>query len=202
MKLKFNVYDNGTSYQIVSINQNELDYDTCTTYETFSWNVYETIASALIEGKNVSIPKDLSKQIDITDIIIEDNINALQTAKNIVTLQIKDLIYNQKINKICLMDTYNFNVLNNWFIDKGIIITNENRDEKYLEIINIASEIPDVNLANQYIENIETLLVSKDKIDDTYQYYKILNEYFDKIETAQTEEELTAIYNTALNEYK
>lgn len=201
MKLKFNIDDKGTSYQVISINQNEADYDVCNTYETFSWTVFETVATALIEGKNVFIPKDLSKQIDITDIVIE-SVDPLQTAKNVAMLQIKDLIYNKRINKICIADIYTFAILNNWFIEKNIIITDENREAKYLEVINLVAEMTDTVLANQYIENLEALLAAKDNVDDAYGYYKALKRYLDQIESATTQDQITTIYNTVLSEYK
>jgi hypothetical protein len=201
MKLKFNVADKGQSYEVISVNQNESDFASCLTYEVYSWEVYEKIATALLEGKKVRIPKDIEKELDVNDVIIEEQ-DELETLKSIISLKMKDSIYTAKINKALMIDIYNYILLNTWFSDKGIYITEENQEAKYLEIINKVSEIEDSTLANKYIENLETMLNSKDRIANANETYSMLIKYLSKVEDAADETEVNTIYNEFLSDFK
>lgn len=201
MKLKFNVNNRGLSYEVIGINQNESDFDACETLQVFSWDVFETVANALLDGKKVLLPKNLERDYDVTDIVIEQP-DPLMTTKNIAILKIKDLIYNTRINKTAIMDIYNYHILHDWFADKGIIITADNREEKYMEVIDAAADMDNTDLANEYTNNLGKMLDVKDKIEDIYGVYVQMNQYISAIEDAETEQEINDIYDKALNEYK
>ena len=201
MKLKFNVNNRGLSYEVIGINQNESDFDACETLQVFSWDVFETVANALLDGKKVLLPKNLERDYDVTDIVIEQP-DQLMTTKNIAILKIKDLIYNTRINKTAIMDIYNYHILHDWFADKGIIITADNREEKYMEVIDAAADMDNTDLANEYTNNLGKMLDVKDKIEDIYGVYVQMNQYISAIEDAETEQEINDIYDKALNEYK
>lgn len=201
MKLKFNVSDNGLSYEIISVNQNEGDYDACETLEVFSWEVFEKVANALLDGKKVYLPKKIERDYDVTDVTIEA-VDSLVLAKKMAILKIKDFIYNTRINKIVIMDIYHYQLLRDWFAEKGIIITEDNREEKYMEIIEKAATMDDTDLANEYSNNLGLLLDARDKIEAAYGVYKSMNQYIASVEDAETEDEVNDIYNKMLAEYK
>lgn len=201
MKLKFNVSDNGLSYEIISVNQNEADYDACETLEVFSWEVFEKVANALLDGNKVYLPKKIERDYDVTDVTIEA-VDSLVLAKKMAILKIKDFIYNTRINKVVIMDIYHYQLLRDWFAEKGIIITEDNREEKYMEIIEQAASMDDTDLANEYSNNLGLLLDARDKIEAAYGVYKSMNQYIAAVEDAETEDEVNDIYNKMLAEYK
>jgi hypothetical protein len=204
MRLRFNVEDKGNFYEVISVNQNESDYDSYdlnTIYETYSWEIYELIASNLLNGKSVKIPKNLNRALDTTDIIITD-VDALAAVKNITILKIKDIIYSNVINKAVLGELYEYSLLNNWFNEKGIYITEENKDNKYKEIIEMTSKMKDNVVANEYIDNLNAIFNIKNHLAIAYKSYKEMNSYIAKINLAKTNKEVDNIYNSFLSEYK
>ena len=55
----------------------------------------------------------------------------------------RDYIVNIRLynDNMMLIELYKFILLNNWFIDKGFIIAEENWTDKCLEIINYSKEL-------------------------------------------------------------
>ena len=123
-------------------------------------------------------------------------------AKNLYSVKIKDLVYGARINKVSLFDMFGYGLLSNWFADKGIFITDENREEKYMEVINMAAEMDNTETANQYVEKLTNMLDLRDKIEDTYGMYNIMNQYLASIDDAESVDEVKEIYDKALSEFK
>ena len=201
MRLKLNVTDKGTSYEVVGINQNEGDTDYCEIVELYNIETFSKIAEAILDGKKVILPKLPNRDYDVSDVIIED-VDELSNAKNLYSVKIKDLVYGARINKVSLFDMFGYGLLSNWFADKGIFITDENREEKYMEVINMAAEMDNTETANQYVEKLTNMLDLRDKIEDTYGMYNIMNQYLASIDDAESVDEVKEIYDKALSEFR
>lgn len=212
MKMIFNVIDRGDTYEVISINNNELPFSGIKdgTLEVFSWEVFETVARKLNEGKKVYIPKLFNKQVTIDDIVVEDDTtSSLESLKNIYIIKIRDIAHNRlSLNKLDLFTFLEYIDLSNYFASLGFYITPENREEKYLEIINYASNLtvpddpntPDVDetdtsASDVIIEKLEKYLSALDMIENLKIMYYSINDYISRINNALTEEEVESIYS-------
>jgi len=202
MRLLFNVADRGDKYEVISINTNEIAYAGMRDdiLEVPSWEVYETVARNLNEGKKVYIPKILDQFLDVSDLIIEE-LDPLETAKQTAIIKARDIMYTTRINKLGIAKFYKFFVLSHYFADKGIFITDENREEKYLEIINAAAQLSDANASETMIANLEEYINLLDELSEINAYLKALDEFNEKVNeiTVVSMEELEARANLQID---
>lgn len=195
MKLLVNLADRGNNWECISINRNEMQMQNNEgiIYEIFSWDVYETIALTLNNGGQVYIPKNLEGQLEVSDLII-NVFDELETAKNTAIIKMKDIMYNTRLNKLTLVEYFSFTILNNWFINKGYIITNDNREEKYLELISSIAEMEEAE-SNVTIENLEKYLNALDKLSELTYFIADLENNIKEVNDAVDITEVDAIYN-------
>lgn len=91
---------------------------------------------------------------------------------------------------INVIDFYGFFTSFSKLATSGYIITDENREEKYLEIINTGDE--------DLIDALEGYVECKDKIQSAYNLFNTIKTAISEVENSQTEEELDeaiATYN-------
>lgn len=202
MKLSINVGDRGDYFEVISINDNEgvLALEPEIEYPIYSWEIYEYIASNFMDGKTILIPKYLEGDLDKNSIIVSDNMSELEQSKNLAIIKMRDCIVNTRLHNdnMLLIELYKFMLLNNWFIDKGFIITEENRTDKYLEIINYSTELMNESqeAGDEVINKLDKYLEILDSITETEKYYNIYLEFKDKINEATTIEEVNNIYKS------
>jgi len=172
MRLVFNVADRGDKYEIISINTNEVAYAGMRDdiLEVPSWEIYETAVRNLNEGKKVYIPKLIDQFLDVSDLIIEE-LDGLDTAKQLAIVKARDLIYTTRINKLAIAKFYRFFILSHYFADKGIFITDDNRESKYLEVINLAAQQTDPDMSEKIIAYLEDYI---NLLDDLAEINNIL----------------------------
>ena len=196
MKLRFNVKDRGTTYEVVSINENELSFiaDKVEIYNIDSWDTYEKICNELSNGNIVLIPKGMDSSVQVSDLIIDMTKDELEKQKNIAILRCKDLMYSSRLNKESILAVYTFTLLNNYFLDLGFFITDDNRESKYLEIINYASAHEDKE--QEIINKLESYLSLRDKTKTFYLFYDSLINIIQEIESASTINEVDTKFNT------
>lgn len=217
MKLMLNVLDRGDNYEVISINNNELAFIGIKdgVIEVFSWVVFETVARALNEGKRVFIPKLLTKQIDVSDLIIEAPGDELEKEKQKAIIRARDVVFTSRINKASLIDFYEFTILNNWFIEKGFVITDDNREEKYLEIINYASTLstpdnpdtPDVDetdtsAGDKVVEKLERYLLLYDRLQETTVLYENFKTFESNVLDAEDVPTVEILYQNFMANFK
>lgn len=217
MKLMFNVLDRGDTYEVISINNNEIAFTGVKdgTIEVFSWTIFETVARALNEGKKVFIPKLLENTLDVSDLVIDSASDELEREKQIKIIKARDIIYNSRINKMSLIDFYEFTILNNWFISKGFVITDDNREEKYLEIIDYAStltipdnpettEVDETNTveADKIIENLEKYLLLYDKLQEPASIYELFKQFESDISETENIEDVETLYQNFIANFQ
>lgn len=198
MRLLFNVADRGDKYEVISINTNEIAYAGMRDdiLEVPSWEVYETVARNLNEGKKVYIPKLLDQFLDVSDLVIEE-LDPLDTAKQTAIIKARDLIYTARINKLAIAKFYRFFILSHYFADKGIFITEENRENKYLEIINSAAQLEDPDASEAMIANLEEYINLLDSLSEIKNILKDLDAFIESVNevTVISMEELEARAN-------
>jgi hypothetical protein len=91
-------------------------------------------------------------------------------------------------------DFFEFSILNNKLIDAGYIITDINREEKYLEIINTGDSV--------LISNLETYLEVKDRISIHTHHYNNYITYKDNVNLCSSAIEVDAAYSVYSSLYQ
>lgn len=87
-----------------------------------------------------------------------------------------------------------FIILNNYLIEKGYVITDENRHEKYLEIV----ETGDLDL----IEKLESFLESRDSIMTKYSWFNVYKNFTNNIYRAQDVQSMNKIWKEYIQTFE
>ena len=155
------VQDRGSHWFVTNVTQNTLDNqaDKDEKILRLSYMSHQLIKPALAEGKKVHVHKTLQTgevlpgEFDIIDLKESDPI---QESRDASTIKIRMLV-TPDLAKISGFALYGFIVLNNDLAANGYFITNENREEKYLEILETGDE--------KLIAKLEDYLNYKDEIE-------------------------------------
>jgi hypothetical protein len=86
---------------------------------------------------------------------------------------------------ISALDLYGFHSLYSSLLSRGYNISDENREEKYLEIINTGDE--------ELLKLLEDYIEVKDGIDATAKMYQLLKQYLLELEETTTQDELDQV---------
>lgn len=86
-------------------------------------------------------------------------------------------------------EVFQFILLNNELLDKGFVITKDNREEKYLEIIN-TNDQGNIDLLTRYLESLDSLSPHM----FYYEHYKKLSKAIDEATDEATIKNLVADY--------
>lgn len=115
-----------------------------------------------LNAAQIQYPKDVTGKLIKEDLIIVDY-DMVTTHRERVLNKAREYI-STRLNAVSLFELYEFLVCNLDLIEKGFVITNGNRRQKYLDIID-AGEIETIDL-------LERLLNSKDKLESISGWYK------------------------------
>lgn len=203
MKLRLYLLDRNVQWEIQKASEVETEL---TSYDNIyyqimdiqSWSVYEYICEKLREGKKLYLPKQLqANDIDISDIIVVEPDSELETHRQQTILKIRDYIMSTRLTKLSLINVFKFIILTNWMWLNNIIITDENREEKYLEWVTKASELAetDPDASEKLINRLETYLDSYDKLSYAESIITGMEETINNIENAESIEEIDQLYN-------
>lgn len=206
MKLRLYLLDRNIQWEVVrtetammdTLNLEELDYKLM---DIDSFAVYEYINENLRDGKIVYIPKYLEGELTVDKVIIAEDENPLILYKRTCIIKLKDYVYNLRLTPEYILDMYRFIVINNWMIANGYFITNENREEKYMEIITYISEIEDEEEAEAQINKLEQYLNLMDKLASDNNIIISMDEAVDNIIKAETSDEVTYIFNSYMAQF-
>ena len=109
----------------------------------------------------------------------------------------RGLARNELMNRVGYdlnFDVFEFVLLNNQLINKGFVITDENREDKYLEIINLDDD--------ELIETLRNFLEAFDRLSPHLFFYrkykevsKLIDELQDKDSIVKAVEEYLKIYH-------
>jgi len=189
MKYFCNINDLGNFWNINNISlgdKTQIEDHSMGLYE-ISEDLYYLLKDTL--NKNI-IKIDKTKDIKIAlsneDFILEEK-SALNRIKEVAFSKALEMV-NGRINNRIIFDFFEFTILNNYFSSLGFIITEENREEKYLEIINTGE--------SDKIEKLEKYLLSLDELNFSLNWYRKFKEFEKNLNQASTEEEIkTLLYN-------
>lgn len=206
MKLRLYLLDRNIQWEVVrtetammdTLNLEELDYKLM---DIDSFAVYEYINENLRDGKIVYIPKYLEGELTVDKVIIAEDENPLILYKRTCVIKLKDYVYNLRLTPEYILDMYRFIVINNWMIANGYFITNENREEKYMEIITAISEIEDEEEAEAKINKLEQYLNLMDKLASDNNIIISMDEAVANIIKAETSDEVTCIFNSYMAQF-
>jgi len=149
----------------------------------------------LMAGKKVHIHKTLQTgevlpgEFDVVDLAETDPI---QEARDSSVVKIRMLV-TPDLSKISGFALYGFMILNNDLASNGYFITNENREEKYLEILETGDE--------KLIAKLEDYLNYKDEIEAVAHLERRFAAFRNEIRTATTVEEIKAIEERFLERF-
>lgn len=200
MRLVFYLIDKNDRYEIARANEvtGEFGLYILSDYielEVENFELYEYVKNLLDQNRQCFLPKyDFNKTYDISDVILIEE-SDLDIVKRIAIKRVNNKIYGTILTKLHLIDIYDFTVLNNYFVDKGFVITDDNRESKYLDIISYISDIEDENEAEDCIDKLQEYLNAKDRIEYAKNVVNDLRIYEQQINDATTEEEVNNLYN-------
>lgn len=166
------------------------------------------VKNALQSGQVVKIPIKLAgPEVRPVDLIITDAGDEITIAKRILINEINSAI-NQNVLGISIVDMFGFISAFSKLADHGIFITDENREEKYFNIIDHVQQIEmpsELNENATYIEEqeylekkrayafaqskleaLEQYLVAYDKIKSIYAFDKKLKDLLSEIKSVIT----------------
>jgi hypothetical protein len=165
-------------------------------YVNLTKEAYDFVVETLdLEHREPECKIYIKSDIDMFQMITLDDIqkdelreesdgDVLEAYKTKALRMMNELIANQLM--ISNFELYHFFKLNNYLAAKGYFITDENREEKYLEIINSGDEEA-LSKLSEYLDSLDEF----NSIDDAFQKYK---EYKDRVKSAVTQEEINEAY--------
>lgn len=186
-KYLFIIYDEGDSTKITgtTVRNDSFEVDTALYRETESIDFFNTVKD-LLKDTELRFDSKHSGELTVAD-LKQNKFDALQV-KKFSTLQRGRLLINQRIDVVSLMGFAKFIILNNYMADAGFFITDENREEKYLEIINTNDQ--------KLIGKLEEYLEAKDVISQDLYWHSHYSDFKNAVETASSEEKVELAFET------
>lgn len=191
------VQDRGTYWKVTNITKNTLDNLANKDEKVLklSYMSYQAMKEALMEKKAVHVQKSLRTdevlpgEFEVIDLETSDPLNEARDAS---VTKIRMLI-TPELSKISGFALYGFIILNNDLSNAGYFITNENREEKYLEILETGDE--------KLIAKLEDYLNYRDEIDTVAYFERKFSEFRAEIKTASSVEEVEQIEQRFLERF-
>jgi hypothetical protein len=155
--------------------------------ELFEW-VRARLKSSTVQYKKL----DRNVQLIKEDFVVSKNDALTQKKERALT---KGMNYmSSRVQLGVVFDFFNFIMANNKLLDGGYVITNENRTDKYLEIVDEGD--PDL------IDALEMFLTTRDRLLENGGIYTIWNKYGLEIERAVMEAEVDELYKEFVNTFE
>jgi hypothetical protein len=191
------VQDRGPNWFVTNITKNTLDSlaDKEEKILKLSAVSYEIISGALKDGKKVFIEKNMLTNEVLpfeVNVVENDENNILEDTKNSSIIKIRMLV-TPELAKISSFSLYGFTVLNNDLANAGYFITNDNREEKYLEILETGDE--------KLISKLEDYLNYKDEIETVASLERKFQTFRRDVKDASSVEEIKEIENKFLEKF-
>jgi hypothetical protein len=191
------VVDCGTHWKVTNVTKNTLDnlVNNDEKLLKLSYVSYKKIEEALLANKTVHINKNMMTdevlpfEVNVKDVSSED---PLRMSKEHNLAKVRMLV-TPDLSKIAGLTLYGFMVLNNDLINAGYAITNENREEKYLQILETGDE--------KLISKLEDYLNYKDEIEKVAHLERKFSKFKDAVLSSSTVEDVTEITNKFLENY-
>lgn len=204
MRFVFYAIDKGSKWEISQLNTvagefRIYGFSDYKEIEIKDFELYDYVNNLLQQNKRVFLPKyEFDSEYTVSDVIVQEE-SDLDTAKRIAIKRAQDIVYHKTVGKISLIDIYTFTLLNNWLINKGYVITDDNTEEKYLEIISWISDIEDENEAEIAIDKLQRYLTAKERLviaENRINMQRIFEMQINDAESIEQVEELESEYLT------
>jgi len=190
-KFKLVVDDSGSLNTVKAVLPSDLAKNPNHTYVGVSEPIAQQILREIDKGNTVQYPKTEKKSLKLIDFLIESDPSSVFSKRK------NDEIskYRQQINRLFLsmnlMDMYDFMMVQNRFNSLGHFITEDNKEEVYLAIINDGDE--------SLITDLETYLTAMEEMNDINKRYKKFRGAIHKIVEAKDEEDLDSVIDSLPN---
>ena len=163
--------------------------------DTIDENLYKEVDDGLyVDIRELLKTHELTyeKDIDVLDekTLIMKEYDVLAITKSRAKTEALKML-KTRLDDTTMFDFYEFSILNNAFVEKGFIITNANREEKYLEIINTGD--------TKLIDNLEKYLLSRDRVSQHNRWYTRYRIFEDEMNSARTTSEVANALEKYLN---
>lgn len=184
------VEDHGSHWAVTNVTKNSLDNlaNRDEKYLKLSYVAYKTISDALMAGKQVTITKSLMTDevlpFEVTVLDAFETVDPLVAAKNASIIKIRMLV-TPELSKIAGLTLYGFIVLNNDLTTRGYFITDANREEQYLAILETGDE--------KLVDILEQYLNYRDEIDRVAQLERRFSAFKKSVMAASTADEVRTL---------
>lgn len=188
------VIDCGTYWKVTNVSKSNLDSLSNPNENILKLSSisYDIIKNLLQQGREVKIRKPLFTNEVLPGEIFTENIEELQSHKNSSIIKIRMLV-TPELSKISGFALYGFMMLNNDLSSRGYFITDKNREEKYLEILETSDE--------ELIQKLEDYLNYKDEIEKIASLERLFSKFKTQINESSTIEEVKKIEETFLDKF-
>jgi len=191
------VTDRGSYYQVENLMKNTLvgGAEKDEKVLRLSYMSGKIISDAIVDNKIARINKTLTaNEVQPWEIAVVDlaETDPIQDARNAALVKVR-MIVTPEIAKIAGLTLYGFMVLNNDLANAGYFITNDNREEKYLEILETGDE--------KLVAKLEDYLNYKDEIENASHLERKFSKFTSAIRSASTIEEIQKLQTAFLDEY-
>lgn len=187
MRMFLNCYDKGSNYLVISCTQSdniETPIVDRLSIEIFDTELFESVKNIILQNSIVKIPKGLSS-ITLGDLIIDVE-DEFESERSSYRTRVMNYC-NKRIGNLYTFYFYKFSILNNKLINLGYTITDENANEKYLEILQSSND--------DHTALLESYLDIKGKLDEFIALFDDANATLIKIEEAFESQELIDAFN-------
>ena len=187
------VFDTGDMYRVKFVDSNlDAILKNDENYVKISNVAGDMMRQAISERKLVFLPKNVSGELGFNDVVIVD-VDGIEKDKMIL---LSDIYRRMDWQTYSVSAISFFDYMNSFseLASNGYFITDRNREEKYLEII----ETGDENL----ISTLEVYLENMDKVGQTASVYNKIKRFETEIYDCETPEEFQEIRQMVKDELK
>jgi hypothetical protein len=187
-KFKLVVQDSGALNTVTAVLPSDLAKNPDHTYVGVSEPIAQQILREIDKGNMVQYPKTKKKSLKLIDFLIEvDPASGFGKRKNDEIANYRHMI-NRLFLNMNLMDMYDFMMIQNRFNSLGHFITEDNKEEVYLAIINDGDE--------SLITDLENYLTAMEELNAINKRYKKFRGAIHKIVEAKDEEDLDSVIDS------
>lgn len=192
------VQDRGSHWYVTNVTKNSLDNlaNRDEKYLKLSYVTYKLISDALMAGKTVRITKHLRTdevlpfEFEVLD--SSETQDPLAAAKDSSIVKVRMLV-TPEIGKTAGLVLYSFIILNNDLSSRGYFITDKNREEQYLAILETGDE--------ELIAKLEQYLNYRDELESSAYLERKFSAFRKQLQNAKTVEDVTTIEQQFLTEF-
>jgi hypothetical protein len=149
-----------------------------------------TYAKNLLDaGATITYPTSASLPLSVDDLTIV-NVTPLKAAKVKAYSNIASQINNRLMSNLIFLNIYKFILTDNKLKNGGYFVTDENREQIYLDIVN--------NGDQNYIRALEEYLDAKDRMETDFWFGNKFLQFEDALRAATTVQEVKDLHDTAM----